>query len=120
MGKWDRNYASLNVFYSQRVKRVEKSHSTFITGLEFIPGGEETEVIRGFSDASVVSISVDHHVCIHHVPRLRKGLFLKKNWKCSRDHFSRIFLGKISMMTAFLLVGALLFVTFVVCSYLGL
>ena len=53
-------------------------------------------------------------------PDYVRDFFLKKNMKCSRDHFSRIFLGKISMMTAFLLVGALLFVTFVVCSYLGL
>ena len=55
-----------------KVKRVDKSHSTFITGLEFLPCGEESDAIRGFSDASVVSISVDHQVCIHHIPRLSK------------------------------------------------
>lgn len=59
-------------FLLQRLKRVEKAHSTFITGLEFLPTSEETEVIRGFSDVSAVSISVDNQVCIHHVPRLSK------------------------------------------------
>ena len=54
----------------QCLKKVEKSHSTFITGLEFLPTSEEADVIRGFSDASVVSISVDHQICVHHIPRL--------------------------------------------------
>ena len=56
----------------QCLKRVEKSHATFITGLEFLPTSEEADVIRGYSDASVVSISVDHQICVHHVPRLSK------------------------------------------------
>ena len=38
----------------QKIKRVEKSHGTFITGLEFLPTSLETDPIRGFSDASVV------------------------------------------------------------------
>merc|ERR1712083_968448 len=59
-------------FNLMKIKKVEKSHSTFITGLEFLPTSEETEAIRGFSDASVVSISVDNQVCIHHIPRLQK------------------------------------------------
>lgn len=56
----------------QKLKRIENSHNTFITGLEFLPTTEESEAIRGFSDCSVISISVDHQVCIHHIPRLRK------------------------------------------------
>ena len=64
----------LFVFVFQKLKRIEKAHSTFITGLEFLPTSEETDAIRGFTDASVVSISVDHQVCIHHIPRLRKFL----------------------------------------------
>ena len=50
----------LNLFPStcnlQKIKRVEKSHGTFITGLEFLPTSPETDPIRGFSDASVVII----------------------------------------------------------------
>ena len=59
-------------FTFQKLKRVENSHNTFITGLEFLATTEESEAIRGFSDCSVISISVDHQVCIHHIPRLRK------------------------------------------------
>jgi len=81
-----------------KVKRVDKSHSTFITGLEFLPCGEESDAVRGFSDASVVSISVDHQVCIHHIPRLRS--------------ISLTFAGGILIF--------LLIVTFVFCTYIGL
>ena len=34
------------------------------SGLEFLPTGEESAPARGFTDASVVSISVDHQVDI--------------------------------------------------------
>ena len=52
-------YTSYNL---ARVKRVRNAHSTFITGLEFLPTSEASAVIRGFREASVVSISVDHKV----------------------------------------------------------
>jgi len=81
-----------------KLKRVERSHSTFITGLEFLPTSVETDAIRGFSDASVVSISVDHQVCIHHIPRLQK----------------------ISITFAAVLIIVFLVMTFIFCSYLGL
>lgn len=82
----------------KKLKRVENSHNTFITGLEFLPTTEESEAIRGFSDCSVISISVDHQVCIHHIPRLRK----------------------ISMTHAGGLIFVLLILTFILCSYLGI
>jgi len=85
-------------FNLQCIKRVEKSHSTFITGLEFLPCGEDSDAVRGFSDASVVSISVDHQVCIHHIPRLRK----------------------ISLTLAGSILFLLLLATFVLCSYMGI
>jgi hypothetical protein len=50
----------------QKIKRVEKSHGTFITGLEFLPTSLETDPIRGFSDASVV---------IFFVPKKSKSIF---------------------------------------------
>ena len=77
---------------------MEKSHSTFITGLEFLPTSEDTEALRGFTDASVVSISVDHQVCIHHIPKL----------------------SKISITSAAFIICLVLFLTFVLLSYLGL
>eukprot|EP00095_Tigriopus_kingsejongensis_P010901 maker-scaffold348_size200312-snap-gene-0.31 protein:Tk10901 transcript:maker-scaffold348_size200312-snap-gene-0.31-mRNA-1 annotation:"GA21593" len=85
-------------FNLTRVKRVEKAHATFITGLQFLPCGERADVIRGFSDCSLVSISVDHQICIHHVARQRK----------------------ISMTMAFFLIAAMLICVFSLCSYLGL
>ena len=49
-------------FNLTRVKRVRNSHSTFITGLEFLPTTEQGAICRAFKEASVVSISVDHQV----------------------------------------------------------
>eukprot|EP00094_Tigriopus_californicus_P005968 TCALIF_05750-PA protein Name:"Similar to Preb Prolactin regulatory element-binding protein (Mus musculus)" AED:0.03 eAED:0.03 QI:109/1/1/1/0.6/0.66/6/232/402 len=85
-------------FNLQRLKRVEKAHSTFVTGLEFLPSGESSDVIRGFNDCSVVSISVDHQICIHHVPQMRK----------------------MSMVLAFFIMAGILICVFILCSYLGL
>jgi len=88
-------YAAFNLSV---LKRVANSHSTFITGLEFMPTSEESAPSRGFSDASIVSISVDHQVCIHHVPRMKT----------------------ISSFWAMLLITAVLVFTFTLSSFLGL
>jgi len=88
-------YAAFNL---SLLKRVRNAHTTFITGLEFLPTSEESAPCRGFSDASVVSISVDHQVCIHHVASLPT----------------------ISSFWAILLIIAVLFFTFLLCSFLGL
>lgn len=85
-------------FNLAKIKRVEKSHGTFITGLEFLPTSLETDPIRGFSDASVVSISVDHQVCIHHIPKI----------------------STISFTTASVTIFLFLLLVFCLCSYLGL
>ena len=44
---------------------MEKSHGTFITGLEFLPTSPETDPIRGFSDASVVIIFIPKNLKLH-------------------------------------------------------
>jgi len=85
-------------FNLSRVKRVRGAHSTFITGLEFLPTGEESAPCRGFSEASVVSISVDHQVCVHHVAQM----------------------SSISSVTAMIFVVFILLATFILCSFLGL
>ena len=85
-------------FNLSRVKRVRNSHSTFITGLEFLPTGEQAAICRAFKEASVISISVDHQVCIHHVPELPT----------------------VSSLTAMLMVIFVLVATFVLSSFLGL
>jgi len=55
------------------IKRVDNCHNIFITGVKFLPTTEEAEAIRGMSVCSVMSISVDHQVCIHHIPRVPKS-----------------------------------------------
>jgi len=88
-------YTSFNL---TRVKRVRNAHSTFITGLEFLSSSDTAAVVRGFREASVVSISVDHQVCIHHVPELQT----------------------VSSVAAMVLVIIVLVSTFILSSYLGL
>jgi len=88
-------YTSFNL---SKVKRVKGAHSTFITGLEFLPTGEESAACRGFHEASVVSISVDHQVCVHHISEQ----------------------ATVSSITAVILVILVLLGTFLLCSYLGL
>ena len=101
-------------FNLTRVKRVRNSHSTFITGLEFLPTTEQGAICRAFKEASVVSISVDHQVscnlkleiertspsqvCIHHVPEL----------------------ATVSSLTAMVMVVLVLLATFILSSFLGL
>jgi WD40 repeat protein len=53
-------------FNLQLVKRVPNAHKSFITGLEFFPG------FRAAHEASVLSISVDNTVQVHHVARRRE------------------------------------------------
>ena len=114
----------------QCLKKVAKSHATFITGLEFLPTSEEADVIRGFSDASVVSISVDHQICVHHIPRLSEYIsfvYFKFNTILCVEVTvveTRMFLcslpGQISMVAATFILATLLIITFIICSYLGL
>ena len=59
---------------------------------------EQSAVCRAFKEASVISISVDHQVCIHHVPELPT----------------------VSSVTAMLMVIFVLVATFVLSSFLGL
>lgn len=81
-----------------RVRRVRGAHSTFVTGLEFLPTGEESSASQGLHEASLVSISVDHQVCVHHVTTQ----------------------STMSSLTAMVMVVLLLIATFILASYLGL
>lgn len=60
----------LIAFSLQQLRTVEDAHSMFITGLEWLPTeNKESQMVRGFSDASVLSISCDNSLKIHHIPR---------------------------------------------------
>jgi len=85
-------------FNLRKIKTIRNSHSYFITGLEFLPTGEESAPCRGFSEASVVSISVDRQVCIHHI------------------HSQPT----VSSFTAMLMIAMVLVATFMLCNYLGI
>lgn len=88
-------YTSFNL---KKIKTVKNSHSYFITGLEFLPTGEESAPCRGFSEASIVSISVDRQVCIHHI-------------------YSQ---PTVSTYWAMLMIVFVLVATFMFCNFIGL
>lgn len=81
-----------------RIRRVKAAHTTFITGLEFLPTDSESAPCRGLHEASLVSVSVDHQVCIHNVSSQ----------------------ATVSSLLAMLLVIGVLLATFLIASYLGL
>jgi len=80
------------------IRRIKGAHSTFITGLEFLPTSEESSACRGLHEASLVSVSVDHQVCVHNVSSQ----------------------STMSSLVAMILVVLVLLLTFVLASYLGL
>ncbi|KAK4324454.1 hypothetical protein Pmani_004902 [Petrolisthes manimaculis] len=60
-------------FSLQQLQVIEDAHSMFVTGLEWLPTEcKESQMVRGFSDASVLSISCDNSLKIHHIPK--KGM----------------------------------------------
>ncbi|XP_063867968.1 prolactin regulatory element-binding protein-like [Scylla paramamosain] len=60
----------LIAFSLQQLLVVEEAHSMFITGLEWLPTQNKvSQMVRGYSDASVLSISCDNSLKIHHIPR---------------------------------------------------
>ncbi|CAH1183465.1 unnamed protein product [Phaedon cochleariae] len=88
-------YASFSL---QRILNVSGAHSMFVTGLEFLPVHNENRTVSSVVECAVLSISVDNHVCIHTLPYRRTmpvwvGIFI-------------------------LLIT--LFITFMLCSYVGL
>jgi hypothetical protein len=80
------------------IRRIKGAHSTFVTGLEFLPTSEESSACRGLHEASLVSVSVDHQVCVHNVSSQ----------------------STMSSLVAMILVVIVLLLTFVLASYLGL
>ncbi|KAG1696152.1 Prolactin regulatory element-binding protein [Nymphon striatum] len=61
----------------KRLKAIEDVHNIFVTGLEFLSSSEHTKMITGGKEASVVSVSVDNHICVNHIDeRISEILFL--------------------------------------------
>lgn len=87
-------------FNLQRIKHVENAHSTFITGLEFVPCHTETGLaITGQSEAAVISISVDNLIRVHRVLQRRRMIPV---W-----------------LAVVLIIGVIIF-SLILCSYIGL
>lgn len=64
------NVYILIAFSLQQLQVVEEAHSMFVTGLEWLPTqNKASQMVRGYSDASVLSISCDNSLKIHHIPR---------------------------------------------------
>lgn len=86
-------------FSLQRVLHIPNAHSMFVTGLEFLPiTNQEGPPISSDTEAAVLSISVDNKVCIHSLKY--------------RQTFPA--------WVAIIFIIGVLFLSFVLCSYLGI
>lgn len=77
----------------QRLHRVDRIHKTFVTGAQFLKSSPVTQVMAGDNEASLVTISVDNKIIVHHVPKLGeskreyKTKFLKNLFFQILSHF---------------------------------
>ncbi|XP_055941497.1 prolactin regulatory element-binding protein-like [Argiope bruennichi] len=85
-------------FSLQQIYNIDKVHGIFVTGLEFLPTRDESRRITGGHETSLLSISIDNHVIIHHIPM-------------------RPSMGILTLITLFILT---LFIIFVLMDYLNL
>ncbi|XP_054718747.1 prolactin regulatory element-binding protein-like [Uloborus diversus] len=98
LGTQDGSVKMYIAFSLQLVYNIDRVHSIFVTGLEFLPSSDESRRITGGHEASLISISVDNHIIIHHIPM-------------------RGSMGMLSLITLFVLT---LFFVFVVMDYFNL
>lgn len=63
-------------FSLAKLYHMSEAHSIFVTGLEFLQTCDETQQLTGGHDASLVSVSVDNHIVVHHIPKQTKLGFL--------------------------------------------
>lgn len=63
-------------FSLQKLYSMERAHNIFVTGVQFLSSSPETQLLTGGHDASLVSISVDNHIVVHHIPEQKRiGFF---------------------------------------------
>ncbi|XP_055713448.1 prolactin regulatory element-binding protein [Phlebotomus papatasi] len=91
---------SIHIAFSlQRVLHIPNAHSMFVTGLQFLPVlSSDGPAISSDSEAAVLSISVDNRICIH----------------------SLQYRHTLPAWAAIILIIVILFLTFMLCSYMGL
>uniref|UniRef100_A0A1L8DVU4 Putative prolactin regulatory element-binding protein/protein transport protein sec12p n=1 Tax=Nyssomyia neivai TaxID=330878 RepID=A0A1L8DVU4_9DIPT len=91
---------SIHIAFSlQRVLHVPNAHSMFVTGLQFLPVlSSDGPAISSDAEAAVLSISVDNRICIH----------------------SLQYRHTLPAWAAIILIVVILFLTFMLCSFMGL
>lgn len=63
-------------FSLQNIYSFDCVHGIFVTSIHFLPTSEESRRITGGHEASLVSVSVDNHIILHHVPNRASMSFL--------------------------------------------
>ncbi|KAI4464821.1 prolactin regulatory element binding protein [Holotrichia oblita] len=84
-------------FSLQKVLHISGAHSMFVTGLEFLPVSHQ-HTVTSVAEAAVVSISVDNQICIHSLP----------------------YRTTVPAWIAISVIVVTLFLTFLLCAYLGI
>lgn len=91
----------------------------FVTGLEFLPvnSQQQNHTVSSVAEAAVLSISVDNQVCIHTLPyRSNVNITFKK-----KHQIITIFVSEtIPLWLAIVVLILTMFLTFFICSYIGL
>ena len=70
--------AYLQYFRLQRLYRMENSHKSFVTGIQFLKCSPVTQIMAGDNEASLVTISVDNKIIVHHIPKSGKVIIHSK------------------------------------------
>ncbi|XP_076037481.1 guanine nucleotide-exchange factor SEC12 [Oratosquilla oratoria] len=69
-GTMDGTVYIIIAFSLQTLRVIEGAHNLFVTGLDWLPTNDsDAQMVTGFSDASVLSVSCDNTLKIHHVPK---------------------------------------------------
>ncbi|CAG9854666.1 unnamed protein product [Phyllotreta striolata] len=90
---------SIHIAFSlQKLLVVVGAHSMFVTGLEFLSHENTNHSISSVAETAVLSISVDNQLCIHSVPYRRS----------------------IPLWIGIMVLVLVLFITFMLCAYMGL
>uniref|UniRef100_A0A2P2I0B2 Prolactin regulatory element-binding protein-like n=1 Tax=Hirondellea gigas TaxID=1518452 RepID=A0A2P2I0B2_9CRUS len=98
-GSMDGDIVIMVAYSLQVLQRVKSAHSMFVTGVEWMADGSRSScIVRGFSDASLLSMSCDNTVKVTHVPAVTA----------------------LPVWLVAVLATAVLAITFIVASYFGL
>lgn len=72
--------------------RLENSHKSFVTGVQFLKCSPTTQIMAGDNEASLVTISVDNKIIVHHVSKPGEWkIFIENNLKkfnCTPDPYA--------------------------------